>query len=72
LTYFFPTLHGYPGWLLFIFILGRFVGIQHPPSEIEEPLSTSRIVLGWLTILIFILCFTPQPLNAVVILNPAP
>jgi hypothetical protein len=57
---------------LFIFILGRFVGIQHPPSEIEEPLSTSRIVLGWLTILIFILCFTPQPLNAVVILNPAP
>lgn len=58
----FPGVKGYPGWLVFVFILGRFIGIQHPPSEIEEPLDPKRIVLGWLSLLIFILCFSPAPI----------
>ena len=57
----FPGIQGYGGWMLFAFIIGRFIGIYHPPSEFEEPLSTSRKILGWIALLIFILSLSPQP-----------
>ena len=63
LSWVYPNLQGYSGWLLFGFLIGRFIGVQHPPSEIEEPLDTKRIILGWLCLLIFIICFTPAPLT---------
>ncbi len=63
LVNFFPTVTGYEGWLLFAFILGRFIGVQHPPSEIEQPLDPARVALGWITLLIFVLCFTPAPIS---------
>lgn len=56
-----PLLIGYPGWLVFALLLGRFLGIYHPPVMINYPLSTGRKVLGWLALLIFILCFSPEP-----------
>lgn len=59
----FPNLKGYSGWLVFVLIIGRFVGVQHPPTQIEEPLDSKRIFLGWLTLIIFILCFAPAPLT---------
>jgi membrane-associated protease RseP (regulator of RpoE activity) len=59
---FFPTIKGFDSWAIFGFIISRFVGIQHPRCEIEEPLDTKRIVLGWLALLIFVLCFSPAPL----------
>jgi len=58
-----PTVKGYSGWLLFGFIVGRFLGIQHPPTEIEEPLDEKRRILGWIAILIFILSLTPNPIE---------
>lgn len=61
----FPHVVGYPGWLLFALIIGRFVGIQHPPSQDETPLSQGRIILGIIALLIFIICFTPNPLEIV-------
>lgn len=61
----FPAVHGYSGWLLFAFLIGRFIGIQHPPSEDEQPLSSGRVMLGWLALIIFILCFTPNPLEMI-------
>lgn len=61
----FPHVRGYSGWLLFAFLIGRFVGIQHPPSDIEEKLSPTRVILGWLALLIFVLCFTPNPLEII-------
>jgi membrane-associated protease RseP (regulator of RpoE activity) len=61
LSWLFPNLQGYSGWLFFGFLIGRFIGIQHPPSEIQEPLDTKRIILGWLSLLIFVICFTPAP-----------
>lgn len=57
-----PQLEGYYGWLLFGFVVGRFVGIEHPPCLVEVPLDAKRKILGWLALLIFILCFTPAPL----------
>lgn len=59
-SYFFPNLQGYHDWLLFAFILGKVLGISHPVAEIEKPLDWKRQVLGWISLLIFILSFTPQ------------
>ena len=55
------TMHGFSGFFPFIFLLGRFLGIYHPEVEIDEPLDFKRQLLGWLTLVIFILCFTPYP-----------
>ena len=60
--YFWPQTDGYIGWMLFAIILGRFIGVTHPRVAIEEELSPGRKVLGWLAILIFVICFSPQPL----------
>jgi membrane-associated protease RseP (regulator of RpoE activity) len=58
----FPHVHGYPTWLLFAFMIGRLIGVQHPPAQIEEPLDPTRKALGWLALVIFIICFSPNPL----------
>ncbi|MEO5600072.1 MAG: site-2 protease family protein [Cyclobacteriaceae bacterium] len=58
-----PGIKGYEGWLFFAFILGRFIGIEHPPSDIEKPLDANRVILGWIALIIFILCFSPAPLQ---------
>ena len=60
LVYLFPHLDGYNNWLLFAFIIGRFLGVEHPKSE-EEPIGLGRKILGWLSLVIFVLCFSPQP-----------
>jgi membrane-associated protease RseP (regulator of RpoE activity) len=65
ITAFMPGVEGYGGWLLFAFIVGRFIGIDHPPSELERPLDPGRVTIGWIALIIFILCFSPAPLNAV-------
>lgn len=69
LAWFVPGIQGYPGWLLFAFLIGRFVGIEHPPCEIEEPLSANRKIIGWIALVIFVLCFAPAPIT---IIPPAP
>jgi membrane-associated protease RseP (regulator of RpoE activity) len=61
LTYLFPTLLGSASWLLFCLLIGRFLGVYHPPALEDEPLDWRRKALGWLSLLIFVLCFTPQP-----------
>lgn len=59
----FPGVAGYSGWLLFALLIGRMLGIPHPPSEIEEPLDQKRKILGWVALAVFILSFTPNPIN---------
>jgi membrane-associated protease RseP (regulator of RpoE activity) len=59
----YPTVQGFSGWMLFGFVLGRFLGIQHPRTEIEEPLDENRKILGWIAVIVFILCFTPNPIE---------
>ena len=61
-SFFFPRIQGYAGWLAFAFLLGRILGIYHPPAQQDEPLDTKRQILGWITLVIFILCFSPKPL----------
>ncbi|MFT6868040.1 MAG: membrane-associated protease RseP (regulator of RpoE activity) [Cyclobacteriaceae bacterium] len=53
--------NGYEGWLLFSLILGRFVGIYHPPVLDNRPMSMERKIVGGIALVIFILSFSPQP-----------
>lgn len=62
ITAVFPSVNGYRGWILFGIIVARLIGVEHPPAEVEKPLDTKRIVLGWLMLIIFVLCFSLKPL----------
>ena len=56
-----PDWVGYQGWLLFALLLGRFLGLYHPPALYDYPLGLGRQMLGWLSLIVFILCFSPAP-----------
>lgn len=60
-SYFFPQIEGYAGFLLFAFILGRFIGVKHPQTYNDAPLSLTRKIIGWLAIIVFLVSFSPQP-----------
>lgn len=62
LSYFLPNQSGYSGFLAFGLLLGRVIGIYHPPVVNDRPLGVGRQILGWLTLLIFIGCFSLKPL----------
>ncbi|MBO8091977.1 MAG: site-2 protease family protein [Prosthecochloris sp.] len=51
----------WPGWLLWALILKNMVGTTHPPTLNDHRLTTGRSWTGWLTVVIFALCFTPVP-----------
>jgi len=49
------------GWLLWVVFI-YFVGVKHPPVVYDwVPLDLKRKLIGWLTILVFVLTFTPVP-----------
>ncbi|QHV99812.1 site-2 protease family protein [Spirosoma endbachense] len=56
-----PQWEGYSGFLVFVFVLGRFLGIYHPETELQEPLDAKRKILGWLALVVFVLCFSLKP-----------
>lgn len=49
-------------WLLWALLVTFIIRFRHPPSEDESPLDLRRKIIGYITIVIFILCFTPSPL----------
>ncbi len=61
LVYLDPELRGYQGWLLLAFLIGRFLGVYHPPAMEDQPLDSNRKILGWLSLIVFLISFTPQP-----------
>jgi len=58
-----PDVVGYNGWLVFCFVLGRMLGIYHPPALIYEPLDTRRKIVGYISLFVFALCFSPRPFS---------
>jgi len=51
------------GWLFWAFIIS-VIGLKHPRLlDEDEPLSSSRRLIGWLTLIIFILSFIPDPIK---------
>ena len=61
-----PTLilfgiYGWPGWFLWA-VLPLIFGINHPPVlDTDHPLGLSRQIIGWISLAIFVLTFTPTP-----------
>ncbi len=53
---------GYSGWLIWCLLIVFLIKVEHPPVIVEERLTPTRRALGWLSILIFILCFSLQPI----------
>ena len=49
-------------WFVFLFVLSRFSGPKHPPTE-PGPLSRKRMVVAVCTLLLFVLLFMPTPLH---------
>lgn len=50
-------------WLIWAVILGLF-GLRHPVICDTGELGTERVWLGWLALLMFLLCFTLAPIRA--------
>jgi len=49
-------------WLLWAGITTFVIRFRHPPTLDESPLDLRRKIIGYITIAIFVLCFTPSPL----------
>jgi Zn-dependent protease len=57
-----PVVGDYSLYLFFSFLIGRFLGVDHPVAIDNRPLSTGRRILGWITLAVFVVSFTPRPL----------
>ena len=56
---------GWTGWLFWVGLILFVIRVDHPPVRIQEPLTPGRRALGWLCIVIFVLCFSIQPIQIV-------
>jgi len=51
-----------PSWILWA-ILVRVLGRRHPPTRDDElPVGSARAVVGLLSLLVFVVCFVPDPI----------
>jgi len=49
-------------WVFWSFFIAYFVKIEHPPVLFEQPLSPARRRMGWVSMAVFILCISPNPI----------
>ena len=59
---YFPSAGDYGFYLFFSFLIGRFLGVDHPRALVDKKLSSGRKVLGWIALAVFVISFTPKPL----------
>lgn len=52
---------GWSGWLFWALILYFVIKVKHPPVTVHERLSTGRMILGYISLIVFILSFSPTP-----------
>ncbi|MHB8481241.1 MAG: site-2 protease family protein [Nitrospiria bacterium] len=56
-------LMGWPGWWVWG-LLGAMIGLRHPPlTDQKIRLNKTRVVIGWVSLLIFIGTFIPVPFS---------
>jgi membrane-associated protease RseP (regulator of RpoE activity) len=55
--------HGSPAWFVFIVLLAVMLRVGHPQPEQMEPLGTARMIIGIITVIVFVLCFLPFPIT---------
>ena len=61
-AHFFPKIGDYGIYMVFAFLLGRFLGVDHPKALVDQPLDLKRKIIGWIALIIFVISFTPRPL----------
>lgn len=59
----FPEIEVNGIWLMYAFFAVTFIGLDHPAAIDDTPLDTGRKILGYLALLIFVLCFSFAPLQ---------
>ncbi len=52
---------GWSGWLFWSLILYFFIKVKHPPVRDFKPLNKSRLILGYFSLVILLLSFSPSP-----------
>ncbi len=57
------TRYSYGFWLVWAFLLVRFIRVDHPPVLHPQPLTPARRVLGYVCLALLVLCFSPTPLQ---------
>ena len=55
--------HGSPGGFVYVLLLAVMLRVRHPQPEQMEPLGLTRVVIGIVTLLVFVLCFLPFPIT---------
>ena len=55
--------HGSPGGFVYMILLAVMLRVRHPQPEQMEPLGLTRLVIGIVTLLVFVLCFLPFPIT---------
>ena len=53
--------YSWGGWFLWAIISYYMVKLYHPPVPDEAPLDEKRMLVGWFSLLIFVLCFSFAP-----------
>lgn len=51
----------YGMWLFWLFFIVFLVRLDHPPAAIEYQLGPGRRILGWMSLVVFVLCISPLP-----------
>ncbi len=59
---YFPNIVDLSLYMVFSFIIGRFLGIDHPKATVDKPLDLNRKIIGWIALIVFVISFTPRPL----------
>lgn len=55
--------HGSPSGFVYAILLAVMLRIRHPQPEQMEPLGLPRIIIGIVTLMVFVLCFLPFPIT---------
>lgn len=55
--------HRSPSGFLYVALLAVMLRVRHPAPEIMEPLGRARVVIGIITLIVFVLCFLPFPIT---------
>jgi membrane-associated protease RseP (regulator of RpoE activity) len=58
----FPDLQVNAIWLVYTWMVVRFIKVDHPRAWHEHRVNRPRQLLGWLAMVIFVLCFSPSPI----------
>jgi hypothetical protein len=54
--------HSWSAWFVWALIALVIVKLYHPPLPDESPLDPRRKIVGWVTVAIFVLSFSPNPI----------